>query len=144
MSDKPTEEPKLIIDEDWKTQVQRERDALKHKEAQEAQATPPTDSQADSVASPEKLGPPPPATLTLLVTTLATQAMAALGLMPDDQGEPLPVNLAFAKHFIDLIGVLDEKCKGNLEADEKRYIDDALYQLRLAFVEVGKQSKTQR
>ncbi len=137
MSENPNEEPKLIIDEDWKTQVEREREALKKQEApaeEPSMATPADDETADQI------GPPPPASLSLLVTTLATQAMAALGIMPSEDGKTPPVNIGFAKHFIDLIGVLEEKCKGNLTVDEKRYIDDALHQLRMAFVAVSQQA----
>lgn len=166
MSDKPAEEPKLIIDEDWKTQVQREKEELKQKlaegepdaatvhadgdsiESSDAKPTGAADTTDEPVAetttkaasssSSEKLGAPPPASLMLLVTTLATQAMGAMGLMPDEQGEKLPVNLDFARHFIDMLSVLEEKTKGNLSDDEKVYLTDALHQLRMAFVAVSK------
>lgn len=165
MPDKSAEEPKLIIDEDWKTQVQREKEELQQKlaesepDAATAQADgdrfensddKPTDSAAatnEPVAATttkaassnsEKLGAPPPASIMLLVTTLATQAMGAMGLMPDEQGEKLPVNLDFARHFIDMLSVLEEKTKGNLSDDEKVYLTDALHQLRMAFVAVSK------
>ncbi|MCC7335786.1 MAG: DUF1844 domain-containing protein [Pirellulaceae bacterium] len=165
MPDKPAEEPKLIIDEDWKTQVQREKEELKQKLAEsdpdaataqpdgdefESSADKPTgaaDTTNEPVAatttkaassSSEKLGAPPPASLMLLVTTLATQAMGAMGLMPDEQGEKLPVNLEFARHFIDMLSVLEEKTTGNLSDDEKVYLTDALHQLRMAFVAVSK------
>lgn len=169
MSDKPTEEPKLIIDEDWKTQVQREKEELKQKlaesQAEAANAegsqdnntdgeesgsssdpaqpgspatTKATASEPTQDTSAQALGAPPPATLMLLVTTLATQAMGAMGLMPDEQGKPLPVHLDFARHFIDMLAVLEDKTKGNLSDEEKNYLADALHQLRIAFVAVSK------
>ncbi len=164
MPDEPAEEPKLIIDEDWKTQVQREKEELKQKlAASEADAateptegdnsengddnaTEPLGDASESVAAaskvandkPEELGAPPPASMMLLVTTLATQAMGAMGLMPDEQGASLPVNLDFARHFIDMLSVLEEKTNGNLSDDEKVYLGDALHQLRMAFVAVSK------
>lgn len=168
MSDKPAEEPKLIIDEDWKAQVQREKEELKQKLA-ESEADAAADSAAahadsDSIDSsndetpespatttepvattsdvvndkPESSGAPPPASMMLLVTTLATQAMGVMGLMPNEQGEKLPVNLDFARHFIDMLSVLEEKTKGNLSDDEKVYLRDTLHQLRMAFVAVSK------
>ncbi len=142
----PSEEPKLIIDEDWKTQVQREKEELKQKlEADEAQTSESVSASdleelSSSAQTPvEKLEPPPPASFTLLVTTLATQAMAAMGLMPGDDGEPPPVNLDFAKHFVDMLSVLEDKTQGNLNEVEKNYLRDALHQLRMAFVAVSKQ-----
>ena len=171
MPDKPSEEPKLIIDEDWKTQVQREKAELKQKLAESdadaakaqtdgakaqtdgdidlssddkapestAEASKPVAATSNAASDkPEELGAPPPASMMLLVTTLATQAMGAMGLMPDEQGETLPVNLDFARHFIDMLTVLEEKTKGNLSDDEKVYLGDALHQLRMACVAIGK------
>ena len=138
------EEPKLIIDEDWKTQVQREKEELKKQQQSEAETTtgagpapaqaerPPSDAgEADDL-------PPPPASLTLLVTTLATQAMAAMGLMPDEEDQAPAVNLGFAKHFIDTLAVLEEKTQGNLTPAEKSFLQDALHQLRMAYVSIRK------
>jgi hypothetical protein len=48
MSENPPEEPKLIIDEDWKTQVQREKEELKKREAEASQETPVAEGQEDT------------------------------------------------------------------------------------------------
>ncbi len=169
---KPEQEPKLIIDEDWKTQVQREKEELKQR--LEAEASPasslesansPTHSPdaentvaGDSVvgsstpsgstsqksksAAQTKSPSLPPASFSLLVTTLATQAMAAMGLMPASEDEPAPpVNLDFSKHFIDMLSVLEDKTKGNLVEAEQTFLQDTLHQLRMAFVAVSKQAK---
>ena len=140
----PADEPKLIIDEDWKTQVQREKEQLKQQQAAEetsqtdsSSAAPSDSSQPRSTSTAEP--PPPPASLSLLVTTLATQAMAALGLMPGEDESPPSVSLPYAKHFIDMLAVLEQKTAGNLSDEEKLYLQDALHQLRMAFVAVSKQ-----
>ncbi|MEZ6133309.1 MAG: DUF1844 domain-containing protein [Pirellulaceae bacterium] len=153
------EEPKLIIDEDWKTQVQREKEELAKKQEEKQDASTDSGVSADSpaaeVTSPDKPAadaaspdkpvaedqPLPPASIMILVTSLGTQAMAAMGLMPGDDGQPLPANFQFAKHFIDLLGVLEEKTKGNLTDEESAYLTDTLYQLRMAFVEVKKRGR---
>lgn len=162
----PEEEPKLIIDEDWKTQVQREKEELKHRlEAEAAQAS--SQESSSSPVQPQvaedgvngntaggnsvnksqsarqaKSASLPPASFTLLVTTLATQAMAAMGLMPASEDEAAPtVNLDFAKHFIDMLSVLEDKTKGNLVDAEQTFLRDTLHQLRMAFVAVSKQAK---
>ncbi len=152
------EEPKLIVDEDWKTQVQREKEEfeLKKKQAESNEApAPPTNS--DSLASDsatdnaqETTAAPassqsraqslPPASFAVLTTTLGAQAMGSMGLLPGDDGQTLPVNLDFAKHFIDLLGMLEEKTQGNLTPEESHLLQETLYQLRMAFVEVKKRT----
>ncbi len=142
MTDDSAEEPKIIIDEDWKTQVLREKEELKRKKESAAAAgetAAPTGPAADESSSPDdasepQLPPPPPASFPLIVTGLATQAMAALGQIPGDDGQMLPANLDYARHFIDSIGVLEEKTKGNLTAEESSYLQETLHQLRMLFV----------
>lgn len=138
------DEPKLIIDEDWKTQVQREKEQLKQQQAAEETNQTASSSAASSDSSQPRSSstaepPPPPASLSLLVTTLATQAMAALGLMPSEDEPSPPVSLPYAKHFIDMLAVLEQKTAGNLSDEEKLYMQDALHQLRMAFVAISKQ-----
>ena len=140
MNDGASEEPKLIIDEDWKSQVQREKEEFKRKQEH---GTTEADSHSGENAAPtskqeeEQLPPPPPPSLPFLITSLATQAMASLGQIPDEDGNPLPMNLAYARHFIDLIAVLEEKTQGNLTDEEKSYLQETLHQLRMIFVAVS-------
>lgn len=144
MSDEAPEEPKLIIDEDWKAKVQREKEEFKQQEEEgepSAKTTdsPETEEEPSADSSAQTLPPPPPASLTFLITTLATQAMAALGQIPGDDGKPLPVNLEYARHFIDLIDVLDDKTQGNLDEEEQQALQNTLHQLRMMFVSTSQQ-----
>ena len=146
MSNESSEEPKLIIDEDWKTQVEREKEELKRKQAQgedasAAEAAPPQ-SEHSTEEDVDELPPPPPASLPFLITSLATQAMASLGQIPDDDGNPLPVQLSYARHFIDLIGIIEEKTRGNLTDEESRYLQETLHQMRMMFLAVSQQKKS--
>jgi hypothetical protein len=140
MSDEQ-EEPKLIIDEDYKTQVEREKEQLRAQQEAEAR-TESSDSKVDEEASSDthSEAPPPPASLTFLVTSLATQAMAAMGQIPGEDGKPLPMNLDYAKHFIDLIGVLEEKTTGNLDDAESKFLQETLHQMRMMFVSMQQKS----
>ena len=122
-----TTEKRIIIDEDYKTQVQAEKE----------RAAPPRDGQ-----SGRQRPPLPPATLSILFATLGTQAFIALGLVPNPLTERTEQDLEQAKHFIDMLGVLEEKTKGNLTADERRQLDSLLFDLRLQYVEVSKQKVT--
>ncbi|NLE39632.1 MAG: DUF1844 domain-containing protein, partial [Pirellulaceae bacterium] len=79
--------------------------------------------------------------LPLLVTTLATQAMAAMGLIAHPgAGQQVTRDLPQAKHFIDTIGLLEEKTKGNCSAEEAAMFESVLYELRMAFVAVKEKS----
>lgn len=121
----PAEEPKIIVDDDWKSQVEREKEELKQQE--ESGDSPDSDPQPEGHALP-------PASFTVLLSTLATQAMAGLGLFPDPVSGKPTVNLPLAKHFIDIIAMLEEKTKGNLEAEEASQTSDSLHQLRMAYL----------
>jgi len=79
-----------------------------------------------------------PVTFASFVVSLASSAFVHLGETPDPStGEPT-VNLALARNTIDLIGLLDEKTKGNLDDDEAKLVESVLYELRTKFVEKTK------
>lgn len=127
MPDEP--KSKLFIDEDWKSQVQAEKEAAKHSES----TPPPTESAASDA---EQSGDIPPPTLASLVISLATQAMGALGLLAGPDGQPLPAEPEYAKYLIDTIAMLETKTIGNRTAEESAMFTDALHQLRMTFVAV--------
>jgi hypothetical protein len=130
-----TDEPKakkIIIDEDWKSQVEAEREAAKRQQDQPAAGGPSTAEDATQ-AGPI---PWPEPSLALLITTLATQAMAAMGLMAYAGGEQSTVDLEQAKHFVDTIGLLEEKTRGNATAEEAALFENVLHELRMAYVAV--------
>jgi hypothetical protein len=133
MTEEP--KPKLIIDEDWKTQVQREKETLK-KETSASQPEGAASTAAGQSSQPAagSAGQLPPATFPLLVTMLSTQALAALGLLHDpSQGAPQPDH-ELAKHSIDLLAMLEEKTKGNLSTEESSLLAQTLHELRMLFV----------
>ena len=61
--------------------------------------------------------------------------MLQLGLM-HEQGAPPQLDLIGAKQTIDSLGLLSEKTKGNLTSKEQGFLQNALYELRMAYVEV--------
>jgi len=119
---------KIIIDEDWKQQAQKEKETLKEKEQVEH----------------EKEGQPQPqmpeANFSGLVSMLATQAFYALGLIRPEGGEDKKVepDWDIAKFNIDMLGMLEEKCKGNLSEEEAGLLKSTLDQLRMLFVQLSK------
>ncbi len=127
----PESEPKIIVDDDWKSQVEQEKEQLKQS-ADLDSSGPASEERADE--SHEL----PPATFLVLMSTLATQAMAAMGLIPDPLSGTPTVNLPMAKHFIDLLAMLQEKTKGNLSDEEANHLRDGLHQLRMVYVSSDK------
>lgn len=72
-----------------------------------------------------------------LVLMFGTTAMAHLGVAPSPGGETKQ-DLTQAKQVIDLLGVLQEKTKGNLTAEETRLLENLLFDLRLRYLEAVK------
>lgn len=70
------------------------------------------------------------------VASLATNAMGALGLMPEGQGPGLPFNPAMAREYIEIIVMLEERTVGNLSPDEAQSLARLIGDLRLNYVEV--------
>ena len=81
--------------------------------------------------------PLPPATFDFLIFSLRAQAEMQLGLMhfgkPEEKPEP---DLELARHSIDMLGVLDQKTKGNLTLEEQRMLENSLTELRYRYVQV--------
>ncbi|MFM9024165.1 MAG: DUF1844 domain-containing protein [Planctomycetaceae bacterium] len=73
----------------------------------------------------------PPATFEFLIHTLFTQALMALGRIPNPITNQTHKNLSTARHFVDMLTMLGEKTEGNLTADERRLLDEMQHQLRL-------------
>lgn len=76
----------------------------------------------------------PPADFTTVVEFLAQQVTMYLG-EPDPTGRAIPANLPAAGLFIDLLGTLQDKTKGNLSLEESQILDQILYALRLRYVQ---------
>lgn len=121
--------PKLIIDDDWKSQAQAEKDRLAEAEAAKAAAP-------GKGAGAQAEGELPPADFQSLVGMLITQALMYLGGVADPRTGQAIFDPEMARFYIDLIGVLETKTKGNLSADETRDLTQALHELRVRYVEL--------
>jgi hypothetical protein len=145
MSDDANEktEKKIIIDEDWKSQVEAEKEELQRKQQEQEAAKPATETEAGtSEPAADADVPLPPPSLEFLASSLGMQAMIAMGLMPSPVTGKPEVLLHQAKHFIDTIAMLEEKTEGNRTPEESQEMDTILHQLRLAYVGVQeKQTK---
>ncbi|MDA0253706.1 MAG: DUF1844 domain-containing protein [Planctomycetota bacterium] len=88
---------------------------------------------ADASASPQA----PPATFEFLIHTLFTQALMALGRIPNPITKETHANMATARHFVDMLGMLEQKTAGNLSADEAKMLEEIQHQLRMMIVGGG-------
>jgi hypothetical protein len=159
------EQPSLHIDTDWKKQAQEEKRKLAEQEAaKKAQSPPPgagaataspgaSPSASTAPGSRPSAGPSgaagrmrergqiPQASFASLVQSIVTQILFYLGDLTPRGAEP-QVNLDMAKYNIDILGILEEKTKGNLTEEEKRILDAALYEARMRYVSVASQYAT--
>jgi len=69
------------------------------------------------------------------MASLYMNAMLQLGLMHEQGGQPR-IDLIGARQTIDTLSLLAEKTKGNLTAAESNFLQNCLYELRMAYVEV--------
>jgi len=83
--------------------------------------------------------PLPPPSFEFLVLSLRLQAEMQLGLLGFAEKEEKP-NLRGARHTIDLLGVLQEKTRGNLSLEEQRLLENSLTELRFRYVQAVEES----
>jgi len=121
----------LVVDSDWKSQAQAEKERLAAAEKKAAE------SGAGSRGPGGREERLPPADFTALVGTLVTQAFLYLGGFPDPETGRAIVSLEHAKFHIDLLAVLQTKTAGNLTPEEAEDLSRAVHELRLRFVDVS-------
>ena len=78
---------------------------------------------------------PPAMSFEQLVQSIYMTAMMQLGAATHEGQQP-QVDILGARQSIDMLGVLAEKTKGNLTTEETRLLDSALFELRMAFLEI--------
>lgn len=76
----------------------------------------------------------PPINFTNFVLSLSTSAFFHFGDFPDPEGGKTQKNLPAAKQTIDILDMLNEKAKGNLNENETNLIQGILYELKLRYV----------
>lgn len=114
------ETKRIIVDDDWKAEAEREKQRLAE--------------ETEKRTAQQRQGP---IGFLDLLNLIAMQALVGLGGFASPTGEPIPPNLEAAKHFIDLLQVMDEKTKGNLTPEEKQVLDQTLYELRMRYVQMA-------
>jgi hypothetical protein len=78
-------------------------------------------------------------TFTAFVVSLMHTAAVHLGDATNpSSGATAPPDLDAARQVIDILGMIEEKTRGNLTAEERQLLEQGLYELRVRFVEVQK------
>jgi hypothetical protein len=112
--------PEPQSDDDWKDRVKSDDAAI--------------DASSQTQPDEPEL---PQATFASLIHLLTAQAMSGLGLVAGPDGKPHR-QLSVARHFIDLLAVIETKTKGQLDSTEASMLEDVLHDLRMAFIAVSK------
>lgn len=106
------EEIRKRVDEEWKTQVEKE----KHK------------AQDDKNIYHEP-------TFTIFLSSLGMQAMIALGKLENPLTGKADKNMEQARFLIDTLSILKEKTKGNVSQEEEKMLNESIYNLQLIYVQ---------
>jgi hypothetical protein len=80
----------------------------------------------------------PPLEFSSLVLPFFSQGLILLGQIEDEKDKKENNKLDLAKRFIELLELLKEKTKGNLQTDEEQFIDASVHQLKMAYMEKAK------
>ena len=80
----------------------------------------------------------PPLDFSTFVLSLGSSAMVNLGHVPAPGDDAPQIDLSAAKQIIDILGILEEKTRGNLESSEEQLLRTLLYDLRVHYVDAQK------
>jgi len=97
------------------------------------EAEAPTENESDDGEIP---GAQDPASFVNFLSTLATNAAAALGAVPHPATGQRSLDLETAKYWLDILGMLKDKTTGNLHPQESRLLEGLLADLRLQYVQL--------
>jgi hypothetical protein len=122
------EKKKIIVDEDWKAEAQKEKEILAAQEEAEKEK---------KQEGKQTRGPLPEGNFAALISMLTTQALFALGLIHVKGQEEKEPDLEMAKYNIDILETIQEKTKGNLTKEEETVLSNTLNELRMGYVRVA-------
>lgn len=119
---------KIVSDEDWKQQAQKEKEKLSSTKEKKAATEEPARAKPAAV---------PPVGFLTLMNSIMIQALYSLGCLGVEGQESAEINLELAKYHIDTLQMLEDKTRGNLSEEESRAVSMALHELRMQYVQVA-------
>jgi hypothetical protein len=134
------EDKRIFIDEDWKAQVQREREEA----AKKAPGATPEGGDAQPQEDVEGQQGELPATPFLgLVQMLTTQGLFALGAIAPPDTQQVQVDLGGAQMIIEILDDLKKKTEGNLSEEESTNLNQVVNELQRIYVMRAQQVQEQ-
>ncbi len=106
------EEPKIIIDSDWKEQAQKEKEQLSNE---------PTEEENEEL------------TFLDIIQPIIMETAISLGGAMTEEGEVIEPDLEAAEHNLEILAILYKKTQGNLNKEEKEVLETAMGELSGAF-----------
>ncbi len=108
-----------------------------------AESAPASEVPPPEAAAPasEKAAVDEPVTFASFIIGLGMQALCHLGDMENPVTRRVERDLAAARHVIDILGIVREKTRNNLEPGEQQLLDSTLYDLRIRFVQLARGAK---
>jgi len=102
--------------------------------AQEERKEEPPSEEAKEEKKGGEGAPLPEVTFSSFIYSLSTSCLIHLGEIPEPNTQTVQKNLPLAKQTIDILGILQEKTKGNLTPDEENLLTGLLTDLRIRYV----------
>jgi hypothetical protein len=114
------------------------RDSSKTDELRSEEPPRPTADAVLGAAADKTEAQLPEINFSTFIISLSTQALMHLGEIADPLSGKAETDLPVAKQMIDIISLLQEKTRGNLDSGEQQLVEDVLYDLRLRYVDAVK------
>jgi hypothetical protein len=111
--------------------------------ATEPDAPPQADETEDDFDEADIPGAENPASFANFLLSLASQAAAAMGLAENPMTGKRTADLELSRYWLDVLGMLHEKTKGNLHQQEQKLFDGLLGDLRMQFVQLARMAEAQ-
>ena len=133
MSEKENVEGEGFVIKDKRSSQNSEDDATFQDEQETKDQEKPTDSSEEKETEPFQVD------FSTFIMSLTSSAFYHLGDMPDPSTGKKEVNLPAVQQTIDMLIMLREKTKGNLKEDEKKLLEQLVYELQVKYVSKTKE-----
>lgn len=77
----------------------------------------------------------PEVTFSTFILSLASSTLMHLGEVPNPETGKKEKNIVLAKHSVDLLNMLSDKFSNGLSEDEKKLLQDVLYEVKIKYIQ---------
>ncbi len=136
--EEPAASPRSAAETAPSTSAQRQAAASEPQQAAAAAGYAAARADAGSHGAPEHDREAGEINFAAFLMSLSTEALVHLGEMADPAGGQAHRDLPMAQQLIDILGMLRDKTRGNLDQDEQSLLDAILFDLRMKYVELAR------